>query len=60
MTHIFRKVNRCADRLVKMKAIQLIDFLILYEPSSVMDNLLTFDKTELFCNRLVVLYIKPV
>ena len=30
MTHIFRETNRCADRLVKIEVIQLIDFLILY------------------------------
>ena len=54
MSHIFRETNRCVDRLATMGAVQLIDFLILYEPPPVVDNLLTFDKVELFCNRLVV------
>ena len=54
MTHIFREANRCADRRAKMEVVQLIDFLILYESSLVVDNLLPFDKVEIFCNRLVV------
>ena len=54
MTHIFRKINRCIDRLAKTRVIKLTDFFILYEPPPVIDNLLAFDKEELFCNRLVV------
>lgn len=54
VTHIFREVNRCADRLAKMGAVQIIDFLILYEPPLVVDNLLVFNKAKIFCNRLIV------
>jgi len=54
MTHIFRETNKYADRHAKMGAVQLTDFLILYESLLVVDNLLAFDKAELFCNRLVV------
>ena len=54
MTHIFREANRCADRRAKMEVVQLIDFLILYESSLVVDNLLPFDKVEIFFNILVV------
>ena len=44
MTHNFREANRCANRLTKMRAIQLIDFLILYQPLPVVNNVLDFDK----------------
>ena len=54
VTHIFREVNRCADRLAKMGAVQITDFLILYEPPHVVDNLLVFNKVKIFCNRLIV------
>jgi len=54
VTHIFREAYRCANKLANMGAIQLFDFLLLYEPLPVMDNMLTFDKAEFFCNRLVV------
>lgn len=54
VTHIFREVNRCADRLAKMGAVQITDFLILYEPPPVVDNLLVFNKAKIFCNRLIV------
>ena len=54
MSCIFRQTNRCVDRHAKMRVVQLIDFFILYEPLLVLDNLLTFDKIELFCNGLVV------
>ena len=54
VNHIFREVNRCADRLAKMGAVQITDFLILYEPPPVVDNLLVFNKAKIFCNRLIV------
>ena len=54
VTHIFREVNRCADRMAKMGANLATDFLILYEPPLVVDSVLAFDKAELYCNRLFV------
>ena len=54
VTHIFREVNRCTDRLAKMGAVQITDFLILYEPPPVVDNLPVFNKAKIFCNRLIV------
>ena len=54
VTHIYKEANCCADKLAKMGATQDIDLLILYEPPHVVDDLLGFDKAELFCNRLIV------
>ena len=54
MTHIFREANRCVDIMARMGADLVSDFQILYEPLPVVDNALVFDKTELFCNRLIV------
>ena len=54
VTHIYREANCCANKLAKMGATQDTDLLILYEPPPVVDDLLAFDKAELFCNRLIV------
>ena len=54
VTHIFREAKRCIDKLVNIEAIQTSDFFLLYEPPFVVDNLLAFDKVELFYNRLIV------
>ena len=54
VTHIFREANRCADKLANVEATQAVNFLLLYEPSHVVADLLAFDKAELFCKRMVV------
>ena len=54
VTHIIREANRCADKFANMGATQPIDFLLLYESLPMVDNLLTFDKAEFFCNRIVI------
>ena len=54
VTHIFRKANRCADKLANMRATESTDFLLLYEPPPVVVDLLAFDKAKLFFNRMVV------
>ena len=54
VTHIYREANHCVDKLAKMGATQDTDLLILYEPPPVLDDLLAFDKAELFCDRLIV------
>lgn len=51
MTQIFREANRCIDKLANMGATQHMDFLLLYEPPSVVDNMLAFNKAELFCKK---------
>ena len=42
MTQIFWEANRCVDKLAKLGAVQLTDFLILYEPQPVVDNFLGY------------------
>ncbi len=53
MQHIFREANQCADALANLGALLDIPFVIFANPPHVMENLLTFDKAELFCNKLV-------
>ena len=54
VTQIFREANRCADKLANMGATQPTDFLLLYEPPPLVDNMIAFHKAKLFCNRLIV------
>ena len=54
VTHIFREANRCADKLANIGATQPTDFLLLYEPPPLVDNMLAFHKAKLFCNKLIV------
>ena len=42
----------CADSLAKIRVEQPIDFIIFYEPTSMVGPLLAFEKVGLFCNRL--------
>ena len=51
--HIFREANQCADALAKFGAILSLDFVNFVNPSPVVEDLLAFDKAELFCNRLI-------
>ena len=53
MDHIFRGANMCADSLAKIEVEQPIDFIIFYEPTSIVGPLLAFEKVGLFCNRLI-------
>ena len=50
--HIFRGANMCADSLAKIEVEQPIDFIIFYEPTSIVGPLLAFEKVGLFCIRL--------
>ena len=54
VAHVFREMNRCADRLIRLEADLHSDHLVLYNPSLVVEVLLTSDKAGHFCNRLVV------
>ena len=55
MAHVFREVDRCADRLARLRADLHSNRLILYNPPPMVEDLLTSDKDGHFCNRLVVL-----
>ena len=51
--HIFREANQCADALAKFGAASVVFFVVFDNPLPVVENLLAFDKAELFCNRWV-------
>ena len=55
VVHVYREINMCADRLAGLGADLHSDYLILYNPSLVVEDLLVSDKVEYVCNRLVVL-----
>ena len=55
MTHMFRKANYCADRLARMGAELNSDFQFLYNPPSVVVDLLARVKAAFVrFNRLIV------
>ena len=52
---MFREANGCADRLARMGAELVTDFLFLFESPDVVGEMLASDKAGIvFCNRLVV------
>ena len=51
--HIFKEANQCADVLAKFGAILSLDFVNFVNPPPMVEDLLAFDKIELFCNRLI-------
>jgi hypothetical protein len=53
--HIFRKANQCVDALANLGALSVIPFITFANPPYVVENLLAFDKAELFCNIIVSL-----
>ena len=55
VAHVFREANGCADRLARMGAELVTDFLFLFESPDVVGEMLASDKAGIiFCNRLVV------
>ena len=55
VAHVFREANGCADRLARMGAELVTDFLFLFESPDVVGEMLASDKAGIvFCNRLVI------
>ena len=55
VAHVFMEANGCADRLARMGAELVTDFLFLFESPDVVGEMLASDKAGIvFCNRLVV------
>ena len=50
--HIFKKANQCVDALAKFGATLSSDYINFVTPPSMVKDLLAFDKSEYFCNRL--------
>ncbi len=51
--HAYRKTNQCADVLVNLGLNLDVPFMDFVNPPLVVENLLAFDKTELFCTRMI-------
>ena len=51
--HIFREANQYADALAKFGASLSSDYVNFANPPLMVENLLAFDKTKFFCNRLI-------
>ena len=51
--HVYREANQCADALAKLGAQSGSHFVVFCNPPLVVENLLVFDKANMFCNRLV-------
>ena len=53
MLHIYHEANQCADVLAKLGIQASSHFIVFCNPPLVVENLLAFDKTNMFYNRLV-------
>ena len=51
--HVYHEANQCADALAKLGAHSGSHFVVFCNPPPVVENLLAFDKANMFCNRLV-------
>ena len=54
VAHVYREANSCADKLARMGADPILDYLFLYDSLLVVVDLLAIDKAGLVCNRLLV------
>ena len=53
MIHTYCEANQCADALTKLGAQSLANFVVLCNPPLVVEPILTWDKANMCCNRLV-------
>ena len=51
---MYREANSCADRLVRVRVELTSDHLFLCNPPPMVVNLLSMDKVDHVCNRLIV------
>ena len=51
--HVYREANQCADVLAKLGASSLSSFVVFLNPPSVVERIIAYDKTNLYCNKLV-------
>lgn len=54
VSHVYMEANSCADKLARMGADPISDYLLLYDSPPVVVDLLAIDKAGLVCKRLVV------
>ena len=53
VVHAFREANQCADALAKLGSQSLYSFAVFCNPPPVVESLLSFDKANMRCNRLL-------
>ena len=51
--HVFREANQCADILDKIGLHLSSSFVIFVDPPLVVEDLLAFDKAQLYCIRMI-------
>ena len=51
--YVFREANQCADTLTKIGLHLNSSFVTFVDPSLVMEDLLAFDKAQLYCTRMI-------
>ena len=51
--HIFKEANQCADALAKFGVTLSFDYINFVNSLTMVEDLLTFNKAELYCNRLI-------
>ena len=51
--HAFREANQCADALAKLGSQTLYSFAVFCNPPPMVEPILTFDKANIRCNRLL-------
>ena len=53
MKHVYRKANQCADALANLGLHLELSSTVFVNPPLVVENLLAFDKANLYFNRMI-------
>ena len=51
--HVYKEANQCADALANLSLNLEVPFMDFVNSQPVVENLLAFDKAELFCTRMI-------
>ncbi len=55
--HAYREANQCADALANLSLNLEFPFMDFVNPQPVVENLLAFDKAELFCIHMITSFV---
>ena len=53
IVHAYREANQCIDALAKLGATSLSSFAVFLSPPPTVDSILSYDKTNMCCDRIV-------
>ena len=53
IVHAYREANQCIDALAKLGATSLSSFAVFFSPLPTVDSILSYDKTNMCCDRIV-------